>query len=774
MDSNEKYFLKFVQNLGPGDHICCIYESEEDHKRVFTSFVKEGLKKKEKVFYVIEHNSKEYIKGYFLDEPVERYIENGQFSILTSDEVYLRDGFFDPERMVSLLRSETEKALKEGYSALRVTGEMTWVLRKLPGSQRLIEYEIILNKFFPGSKCSAICQYDKKRFPPHLLKDILRTHPLAFIGTEFYHNFYYLPPEDMLSEDREKKELDKWIENLAENKKKEEDLIGEIDFAEGLILTVQTVIVVFDRDGKILRFNPYLEELTGYKFNEVKGRDWFTTFIPEKDHEKMREIFKKSISDIQTRGGVNPIVCKNGEWKYIEWYDKTLKDKSGNVKGLISAGTDVTERLEAEKKIKHLNSVLLAIRDVNQLIAKERNRDSLLEKSCDILTSTRGYYSAFIAIFDEEGRFLKLFQSSVGNEFLQLKEKIKSGEKLSCIQKAFEKSGAILIEDPEQDCKCPFSKVYSDRGAICTRLEFEEKIYGVFSISLKKHYINNFEEIALFEELARDLSFALYSIDQEEEKIIAQRELKEYSQRLEEMVEERTRKLIDAQEELIRKERLALLGQLAGGVGHELRHPLTVLSNASYYLSAVIPESDVKVREYVHLISEETKKANNIISDLLDYSRIKTPEREEMHIIPLIEKVLTVSEISADIEIVKEIPSSLPPLFIDIQKISQVFLNLISNACQAMGDRGVLVIKVKEINGFLAISFSDTGKGIPQENIRKVFEPLFTTKTKGIGLGLAICKNFVEINEGKIEVESIEGKGSKFTVTLPVKRCHND
>jgi signal transduction histidine kinase len=277
----------------------------------------------------------------------------------------------------------------------------------------------------------------------------------------------------------------------------------------------------------------------------------------------------------------------------------------------------------------------------------------------------------------------------------------------------------------------------------------------------------------------------------------AEEALKEYSERLEEMVEERTRALRDAQEQLIRREKLAVLGQLAGGVGHELRNPLGVISNAVYFLQMTLADADEATREYLDIISSEVRGAEKIVSDLLDYSRTRPAEREEIAISNLVSQVLERRPPSEDVEVVTQIPSDLPPVFVDPRQIGQVLGNLVTNAYQAMPDGGRLMISVSEDEGIgrrgdtgtrrqgdsppvspspcLRVSISDTGCGIPPESLEKIFEPLFTTKAKGIGLGLAVSKNLVEANGGSIEVESPstglrtgeEGKGSTFTVKLP-------
>ncbi len=253
----------------------------------------------------------------------------------------------------------------------------------------------------------------------------------------------------------------------------------------------------------------------------------------------------------------------------------------------------------------------------------------------------------------------------------------------------------------------------------------------------------------------------------------AEEALKEYSERLEEMVEERTQELRDAQEQLVRREKLAILGQLAGGVGHELRNPLGVISNAVYFLQMTLTEADETTKEYLEMISAEVRNSSKIISDLLDFSRTRMPDRERVAVSELVAEVLEKRPPPVEVEVITQIAPDLPPVFVDPRQMGQVLVNLVVNAYQAMKEGGRLVIKTSEVSEkpprSVAISITDTGCGIPEENMAKLFEPLFTTKARGIGLGLAVSKSLVEANGGSIEVESEEGKGSTFTVRLPTR-----
>jgi PAS domain S-box-containing protein len=274
-------------------------------------------------------------------------------------------------------------------------------------------------------------------------------------------------------------------------------------------------------------------------------------------------------------------------------------------------------------------------------------------------------------------------------------------------------------------------------------------------------------ERRLFLALVRDIT----------ERKRAEEALKEYSEHLEEMVEERTKELRDAQEQLIRKERLAVLGQMAGGVGHELRNPLGAISNAAYFLSMVLEEPEPEVKETLEILQKEVKTSEMIISSLLDFARAKPPTRRKVDINDVVQETLSRATVPENVEVVSQLDETLPIILADPDQLGQVFENIILNAIQAMPEGGQLVVKTSEVSEklpkseWVAISFADTGMGISQENLNKLFEPLFTTKAKGVGLGLAVVKSLVDGHGGTIEIQSKVGKGSTFTVRLPTKEA---
>ena len=242
-----------------------------------------------------------------------------------------------------------------------------------------------------------------------------------------------------------------------------------------------------------------------------------------------------------------------------------------------------------------------------------------------------------------------------------------------------------------------------------------------------------------------------------------------YSGHLEEMVAERTRELQETQEELVRKERLATLGQFAGSVGHELRNPLAVMSNAIYYLQAVIQNPDETTREYLEIIAKEVRISEKIICDLLEMSRNRPAEKGLFSVCELVSDAILHQSSWEGVEVSANLPESLPEVYVDFRQIVQVIDNLIANALQAMPDGGRLELAARQDGETVLLTVSDTGTGMPGELIEKVFDPLVTTKRGGIGLGLTVSKRLAELNGARLEVESEEGKGSCFTIVLPAR-----
>jgi len=252
----------------------------------------------------------------------------------------------------------------------------------------------------------------------------------------------------------------------------------------------------------------------------------------------------------------------------------------------------------------------------------------------------------------------------------------------------------------------------------------------------------------------------------------ANQKLLQWGKTLEKQVEERTTKIKEMQDSLIQSEKLASLGKMAAGIAHEINNPLTsILINSHLLLEKT--NDDPYTKESLNLITEETSRCSSIVKGLLEFSRQSPPKKEPADINRLIANTSTLLENQfkfQNIEVKKDFDPNLPNVKIDTGKIKQVLWNLMINAAEAMPDGGKLTIatSLSEKQKHIVIKITDTGKGIPKDNINKLFDPFFTTKESGSGLGLAVTYGIIQQHQGSIKANSKVGQGTTFTVVLPI------
>ena len=248
-----------------------------------------------------------------------------------------------------------------------------------------------------------------------------------------------------------------------------------------------------------------------------------------------------------------------------------------------------------------------------------------------------------------------------------------------------------------------------------------------------------------------------------------QKELESHRSHLEELVAQRTAELTQAHSDVVRVERLAALGQVAGSVAHEIRNPLGAIRNAAYYLKRLSnTQFSAKAARHLDIIDEQTERANDVITSLLEFARGRQCERHEYRFGDIVAGTLERLQLPSGIRVETDISSDLPPVLVDAVQVSVVLQNLLTNASDAMNAQGVIRIAGAMRDGAVRVSVSDSGAGIEPEHMARLFEPLFSTKMFGVGLGLAIAKTYVEANGGTITAESEVGKGSTFSFSLPV------
>ena len=216
--------------------------------------------------------------------------------------------------------------------------------------------------------------------------------------------------------------------------------------------------------------------------------------------------------------------------------------------------------------------------------------------------------------------------------------------------------------------------------------------------------------------------------------------------------------------ELAKLDRLNLIGEMAAGVAHEVRNPMTAVRG---YLQLIMAKSGREFEKQFKIVLEELDRANSIISDFLSLARDKSSDKKEQNlndVIMTISPLIYGDAMKREVSVKLQLADSLPNLYLNDSEIKQLILNFSRNAIEAMEQKGCLTIKTREFNGQLELSIQDTGCGIPKEQLAKIFDPFYTTKSNGTGLGLGVCLSIVKRHQGVIDVKSQPGVGTTFTI----------
>ena len=422
---------------------------------------------------------------------------------------------------------------------------------------------------------------------------------------------------------------------------------------------------------------------------------------------------------------------------------------------------EIAQRKQAEKRIIHLNAVLKAIRKVNQLIIKVKDREKLLQDACNNLIKTRGYHSAWIALMEENGRFVTTAQAGVDKDFPAMIDKLKCGELTRCIRQAIEQPGIVVVANPAVECSdCPLVGTCAGQAGAIARLEYEGRVYGFFTVTVPVEMAADEEERSLFVEVADDIAFALHTIEAKAE-----------------------HKHLESQ--LRQAQKMEAIGLLAGGIAHDFNNILTAIQGYTDLALTEIQE-DNPLYQDIKEIQKASMRAANLTRQLLLFSRRQPMEYTLLDLNKVINDLIKMLRrlISEDISLTTDLASDPWTVKGDAGASEQVIMNLVVNARDAMPKGGEITIKTENLyideeyckacrdarpGEFVCLSVRDTGVGIDQSIIDRIFEPFFTTKEvgKATGMGLSVVYGIVKQHEGWVNVESSPGKGSIFRTYLP-------
>lgn len=512
------------------------------------------------------------------------------------------------------------------------------------------------------------------------------------------------------------------ITDISELKEMERKLQEANVRLSTLLETAEEGITTTDPYENLTFTNKAFANMLGYEEDELVGMN-LRNLVDEQDFGKLEEQTRKRMRNETSRYELR-MYRRDGESMAVQITASPLRRKDGGFAGTLGVVVNINERKRIEEALRNSEKRFRAIVDSAReaiVMADDEEKISLFNPAAEKMFG----YSRKEAV----GKPMLL--SLVPKQFHQA---------MHTALKAFGKTGSETIVG-----QTLVSNLQKKNGT-----EFPVEL-SISAFQMKGEW--------QFVGIIRDIT----ERKQMEEK------LKEYAECLEQKVEERTRELKQMQELLLKSERMAAIGQVAAMVGHDLRNPLTGIKSATYYLKTKLKSKiEPKCIEMFELIEKDIEYSNKIINDLLDFSRDINLQLAETTPEAIMKQTLDLVEIPENIQVINLIGGE-PTTKVDAEKMKRVFANLIRNAIDAMPNGGKLTISSRESNGKIELIIADTGIGMSKEVIDKLWTPFFTTKAKGMGLGLAICKRIVEAHDGRISVNSTVGKGTILTIALPSK-----
>jgi len=444
---------------------------------------------------------------------------------------------------------------------------------------------------------------------------------------------------------------------------------------------------------------------------------------------------------------------KDGSEIWVEDHGRYVHDEDGNVilhEGILR---DVTERKQMEEAVHRRAEELDSLQKTLLEITARHELPALLNRIVERAAELLGAPAGGLYLCDlnrQEVRCVVAYNTKINT----VGRVLKYGEGAAGV---VAQTGKPLVIDDYREWKDRAAVFEQDQpfGAVLSApLIWQDQVLGV--IHLLRYDTKRFtqEDLELLTLFANHASIAI--------------ENGRFSENLERMVAERTAKLTEIQNQLLRAERLAAIGETAAMVGHDLRNPLQAISTATYVLRKNIPNASERAREMFQAIENSVEYSDRIVEDLLEYAQDLSLDLTQTNPKSLVRDALLQLKVPENVGI-SDLTSDAPMITVDVGKIRRIIINLVENAFDAMPKGGKLEISDNMSGNNLEIKFKDTGIGIPEDIMQRLWKPLITTKPKGIGLGLAICKSITEAHGGSISVESKAGVGATFTLKLPIE-----
>ncbi|MCF8109672.1 MAG: transporter substrate-binding domain-containing protein [Desulfohalobiaceae bacterium] len=549
------------------------------------------------------------------------------------------------------------------------------------------------------------------------------------------------------------------VMDITEKKSTEEALRQSEEYQRAMIACSPVALYTVDLEGKVLSWNASAERIFGWSAGEVIGRP--LPIVPPDKQEEFRTLRQIVIKGDGFYGKELMRLKKDGRQVPISLSVAPVKNDRGEIVGILSAAEDITERRRAQLHIEHLNQVLRAIRDINQLIVRERDRDTLIREGCRLLVANRGYPSAMIVLTDKEDRPIAWDMEGPAAVSNGLTKMLEQDELPPCCLHARDQNDMLLVDDRSVVCSsCPLAESCAESQSLCAPLIHGTETFGYVAAAAEEQLIVDEEERSLFREMAGDFAYALsvMKIEVEHGKL---------------------------QSQLLQAQKMESVGRLAGGVAHDYNNMLGVISGyAELALGKIAPDDPLQAD--LQEILSAARRSADIIRQLLAFARQQTIDPRVLDLNETVESMLKMLRrlIGEDIDLSWEPGPGLWSVKMDPSQLDQILANLCVNARDAISDVGKITIETDIVSldeaycadhagfipgDFVRLAVSDGGRGMDKETLDHIFEPFFTTKDlgQGTGLGLATIYGIIKQNHGFINVYSEPGQGTTFRIYLP-------
>jgi two-component system sensor kinase FixL len=487
---------------------------------------------------------------------------------------------------------------------------------------------------------------------------------------------------------------------------------------EALVASAVDAILTISKSGIVLGANPATKRLFGYDISEIVGQN-IKILMPSPYHEEHDDYLAA----------------------YLATGDKKIIGIGREVVGKRKDGTTFPMHLAvSESKLDGEAIFTGIVRDISDLKEREAQLQGILDNAVD----------AIITI-DERGIVLEANPSTQSMFGYEASEILGQNVKMLMPSPYFDEHDGYLANYLQSGNK----KIIG----IGREVVGKRKDGSTFPMHLAVSEVSVGDR-RMFTGIVRDIS------DLKE----AQRRLSILNEDLEDRVKRRTKELRVAQAELVKAEKMATLGQVSGGIAHEIRNPLNAVKTSAFFLLNAKAPSQEKTKEHLERIDRQVTIIDNVVTALSDVARLP-----DAHLIPhrlesILERALKDVSIPSNIVIELNVANDVQDVLVDENQIPMVFKNLIRNARDAMPDGGDLRVFAKRRTDHVIVEVTDTGVGISPDQIARVTEPLYSTKARGMGLGLAISLAILEKNDASMEIDSELGKGSTFRVNLKAAR----